>query len=97
MSWRFRKVFRRGPIQMSSSKRGLGWSVGISGFRFGVSPDGHRHLSIVIPRTGVYWYKNLDEKNQSSPPPQKKGNVNRSSIPKQIGAKSVPPEPWWKQ
>jgi len=63
--WRFRKVFGRGPFRWTLSKRGIGWSWGIPGLRYGVSPSGQRYISFSIPGTGLYWIKYLKQKPQS--------------------------------
>jgi hypothetical protein len=98
MAWRFRKIFRQGPFQSTISKRGVGWSVGVSGFRYGVGANGHRHVSAGIPGSGLYWYKDLDSKVQhagtSSP------NIvqpDTSITPSQTSPGPNPAEPWWKQ
>lgn len=59
MGWRFRRFFGIGPLRWSLNKTGVGWSIGIPGVRYGVSPNGNRHISIGIPGTGLYWMKNL--------------------------------------
>ena len=46
MSWRWRKSINNGPFRTIISKKGIGWSVGGRGLRFGVSPDGRRYISI---------------------------------------------------
>lgn len=100
MSWRFRKVFGSGPFRTSLSKKGFGFSFGVPGLRFGVSPDGRRYISVGIPRTGLYWIKYLNNNSQqgqqqpmSSPP------VPTTQIP---STQVTPPsknqkQPWWKQ
>lgn len=35
MGFYFRKSFKAGPARINISKRGVGWSVGTKGFRFG--------------------------------------------------------------
>jgi hypothetical protein len=96
MGWRFRRIIARGPFHWTLNKRGVGWSVGVSGFRVGVSPYGHRHVSMGIPGTGLYWCKNLDAKRQSgTPSSQPSGPVGSASTWPQQPANPV--EPWWKQ
>lgn len=99
MGWRFRKVFRQGPFRSTFSKQGVGWSVGISGFRFGVSANGHRHISMGIPGTGLYWFKNLDSKPQSPvSSSQQVEQTDTSSMSSQLSSTpSLTEEPWWKQ
>lgn len=61
----FRKSLKFGPAKMNISRSGLGTSIGIPGFRIGVSPDGRRYISIGLPGTGLYWTYNF-----KSPPVQ---------------------------
>lgn len=42
MGWRFRKVFSSGPFRWTWTKKGVGWSIGVPGLRYGVSPNGSR-------------------------------------------------------
>jgi len=58
--FRFRKMFGRGPLRFTLTKRGLGWRLGNRFVRYGVSPDGRRYISFGIPGTGLYWIKYLD-------------------------------------
>lgn len=57
MGWRWRKTFGRGPVRISMSRKGMGWSVGIPGLRFGRAPDGRTYMSQGIPGTGLYRIK----------------------------------------
>jgi hypothetical protein len=59
MAWRFRKVFSTGPFRLNLSRRGVGWSWGVPGLRYGVSADGRRYLSVGFPGLGLYWIKYL--------------------------------------
>lgn len=99
MSWRFRRIFRSGPFRWSWSKKGVGWSIGFFGLRYGVSPTGQSYISFGIPRTGFYYIKYLSKKqsNPSSrslpqpPPPQ--------PLPPPQAPPSTPSQtnkPWWK-
>lgn len=87
MSLRFRKIFRRGPFRTTMSKKGLGYSFGFFGFRFGISPDGRKYISIGIPNTGLYWIKYFRNKNQN---PVQERNVSSMNSKKEN-------TPWWKQ
>lgn len=53
MGMRFRKIFSRGPLRATCNGRGLGWSVGLPGFRLGVSADGRPFVSLGVPGTGI--------------------------------------------
>ena len=94
MGWRFRKVFQSGPLRWTWTKKGVGWSGGISGFRYGVSPSGQHYISIGIPGTGFYFIKYLDKGRLVSP-----ANIpSTSQVPPpqpQIAPNLA--DPWWKQ
>ncbi|MGC9577052.1 MAG: DUF4236 domain-containing protein [Desulfobacterota bacterium U4-17] len=66
--WRFRKIFGRGAFRWTLSKRGIGWSWGILGLRYGVSCSGERYISFRIPGTGFYWIKYLKQRRGPSAP-----------------------------
>lgn len=99
--WRFRKVFGRGPFRWTLSKRGIGWSWGIPGLRYGVSPSGQRYISLSITGDRVV----LDQV------PETKAGVITSSCcastrtpPSAAPSNPIPPSaaptrkvPWWKQ
>jgi hypothetical protein len=96
MGWRFRKTFTRGPFKTTISKRGIGWSWGVPGFRYGVSPSGRRYISAGVPGSGLYWMKYLDG---SSPGPGTPGPGagGQPPLPPPASAPSAAPGPWWKQ
>lgn len=64
MSWRFRKYLNMGLFRIGMSKNGLGFSFGIPGFRYGISPSGEKYLSIGIPGTGLYWSKKIETESK---------------------------------
>lgn len=94
--WRFRKVFGRGPFRWTLSKRGVGWSWGIPGLRYGVSPSGQRYVSFSIPGTGLYWIKYLKQEPVSSSPPHVPTSAPASKAIPPLST-SGPKVPWWKQ
>lgn len=67
MSWRWRKSIGRGPIRISMSRKGVGWSVGIPGLRYGRSPDGRKYISQGIPGTGLYRIRYLGGRTSAQP------------------------------
>ena len=92
-----------GPFRTTVSSRGVGWSVGIPGVRYGISPTGRRYISVGIPGTGLYGIQYLTPE-PSPPPPQ------QQSAPPAIPAPTVhapAPQPapaaqptgqkWWQQ
>lgn len=92
MGWRFRKIFQSGPIRWTWTKRGIGYSWGVPGFRIGVTPSGDRYFSVGIPGTGLYFIKYFGKgKPPSAAPP---------SLPPSPGGGTIGgtrPTPWWKQ
>ena len=60
MGWLWRKVFYNGPINTIITTKGVGWSIGIHGLRYGISPTDCRYVSVGVPGTGLYWTKYLD-------------------------------------
>lgn len=63
MGWRFRKSFGSPRLRFLLTPRGLGlssgWTFGIPGIRFGVSPAGDTFVTIGIRRIGLSWTKRL--------------------------------------
>lgn len=104
MGWRFRKVFQSGPLHWTWTKKGVVWSIGIPGLRYGISPNGSRYVSLGIPRTGLYFIKYLDQARNNliaQPPTKSQPLPQPPRLPPQqqskqlTGAKS--PVPWWKE
>lgn len=104
MGWRFRKIFQSGPFRWTWTKKGVGWSIGIPGFRYGRSPNGCRYISFGIPGTGLYFIKYLDDKNrqqgigdQPKPKvtPQKEHQPPSQEVNPTTTAKQA--KPWWKE
>lgn len=93
VGWRFRKVFQAGPLCWTWTKKGIGISWGIPGFRYGISSSGHRYISFGIPGTGFYFIKYLD-KRKASPTSE---SVSQTPSPRQGLVTPKTPEPWWKQ
>ena len=78
---------------LNLSKHGVGWSWGISGFRYGESPTGQRYISMGFPGTGLYFIKHLGKGSMPvpTPPIQALTGIPPSPPP----TKQNPP--WWKQ
>lgn len=49
----YRKSASFGPFRVNVSKSGVGWSVGGSGLRTGVSSRGKRYTTFGLPGTGI--------------------------------------------
>jgi hypothetical protein len=54
MGWNWRKAFRFGPFRVNLSKKGVGYSVGVRGFRVGRDAKGQDYNQTSIPGTGIY-------------------------------------------
>ena len=55
MGFFFRKSIGLGPLRINLSKRGIGVSAGVRGFRIGRSSTGRDYTRASIPGTGVGW------------------------------------------
>jgi hypothetical protein len=105
MGWRFRKTFGRGPFRTTISRRGVGWSFGVPGLRYGVSPGGRRYVSAGILGTGLYWIKYLDgagpgatrSSGPGPPAPIATGGGTPGSSGYSTPPAQPPSTPWWKQ
>lgn len=54
MGWGFRRSLKLGPLRLNLSKSGVGYSVGVRGFRVGKDAKGRSYTSASIPGTGLY-------------------------------------------
>lgn len=59
MATQFRKSKKIGPIRLTASKGGIGYSVGAGGVRIGKGADGKVRRTVGIPGTGIYNTKTL--------------------------------------
>ncbi|QDK36416.1 DUF4236 domain-containing protein [Bdellovibrio sp. NC01] len=53
MGWRVTKSINFGPLRITFSRSGVGWSVGARGFRTGVDSKGRKYSHTSIPGTGI--------------------------------------------
>lgn len=60
MGLRFRKSVNIGPLRINFSKSGVGFSVGVKGFRVGRSAKGKTTATVSLPGTGISYVQNLD-------------------------------------
>lgn len=63
MGLRFRKSINIGPLRINFSKSGIGFSLGVKGFRIGRSAKGKTSATVSLPGTGVSYVQNLDGKS----------------------------------
>lgn len=61
MAWRFNRSINFGPLRITFSRSGIGWSIGGKGFRTGVDSKGRKYSHTSIPGTGIS--KRTYEKN----------------------------------
>jgi hypothetical protein len=54
MGWNWRKAFNFGPLRVNLSKKGVGYSFGVRGFRVGRDAKGQDYSQTSIPGTGMY-------------------------------------------
>ena len=61
MGLRFRKSINIGPLRINFSKSGVGFSLGVKGFRVGRSAKGKKTATVSIPGTGISYVQNLEK------------------------------------
>ena len=61
MGLRFRKSFTFGPLRINISKSGIGFSLGVKGFRISRSAKGKNTATVSLPGTGLSYVQNLDK------------------------------------
>lgn len=54
MGWGLRRSLKLGPLKLNFSKSGVGYSVGVRGFRVGTDAKGRSYSAASIPGTGLY-------------------------------------------
>ena len=54
MGWSLKKAFNFGTLRINLSKKGIGYSVGVRGFRVGHDAKGQQYSQTSIPGTGLY-------------------------------------------
>lgn len=61
MGLRFRKSINIGPLRINISKSGIGFSLGVKGFRVSRSAKGKNTATVSLPGTGLSYVQNLDK------------------------------------
>ena len=61
MGLRFRKSINIGPLRINFSKSGVGFSLGVKGFRVSRSAKGKMTATASLPGTGLSYVQNLDK------------------------------------
>ena len=80
MGFFFRRSIKFGPFRLNFSKSGVGASVGVRGFRTGISATGRRTTRVTIPGTGIgyqHTHPQEDGEPRSLPAAQP---TNRSAV-----------------
>jgi hypothetical protein len=54
MGWNLNKAFNFGPLRINLSRKGVGYSVGVRGFRVGRDAKGQDYTHASIPGTGIH-------------------------------------------
>lgn len=66
MGWYFRKSLRLGPVRFNLSKKGVGSSIGVKGFRVGIKANGKGYIH--AGRYGTYYKKEFGAKHKGISP-----------------------------
>ncbi len=61
MGLRFRKSINIGPLRINFSKSGIGFSIGVKGFRVSRSARGRASATVSLPGTGLSYVQDLDK------------------------------------
>lgn len=64
MSWYIRKSVKAGPVRFNLSKGGVGLSIGVTGFRIGIKPNGRSYIH--AGRYGLYYREELGNNNTNN-------------------------------
>ena len=87
MGWGYRKSIKLGKgTRLNISKRGVGVSTGVKGFRVGTGPSGSR-MRATLPGTGLYYEKRLNTnagKKKSTSFSSKKNAPFKNSLVDQV-------------
>lgn len=63
MGLRFRKSINIGPLRINFSKSGIGFSLGVKGFRVSRSAKGKNTATVSLPGTGLSYVQDLDKES----------------------------------
>ena len=61
MGLKYRKSINIGPLRINFSKSGVGFSMGVKGFRVGRSATGKTKATVSLPGTGLSYEQDLTE------------------------------------
>jgi Protein of unknown function (DUF4236) len=89
-------------MRTTLTSHGVGWSIGVPGFRYGISASGRRYISIGIPGTGIYGihYFTSGKRFKAFQANVLKKQPNAALppiIPSAVVRSSQPTNKWWHQ
>lgn len=79
MGFRFRKSFGKGPLRVTVSKSGVGYSVGGKGFRYTKKASGGTRTTVSIPGTGISYVKDSSSEERNTAMNNTDKNASESS------------------
>ncbi len=65
MPFSFRKTLSFGPLRITLSAKGIGFSLGAGGVRVSQTPTGQRRLSATVPGTGLRYTQKLPDADET--------------------------------
>jgi hypothetical protein len=80
MAFRFRKIFKAGPLRFTLSKSGLGMSAGVRGFRVTKRADGRTQTTYGLPGTGLSYVSTSSSKGKAAAADRQQQRPSGSSI-----------------
>lgn len=77
MGWRFHKSVNFGSFRVNFSKSGIGYSVGVPGFRYTVMANGKERITVSLPGTGISYVEEYGRKSKDISEHEKAVNEGR--------------------
>ena len=84
MGWNLKRSLNLGPLRLNLSKSGMGYSMGVRGFRIGKDAKGRTYSASSIPGTGLY---RRDYFSPSQPTGKQAGQTNNPNAGATTGTK----------
>jgi len=78
-------------LNVNLSRSGIGLSVGVRGFRLGVSSSGRRYVSAGLPGTGIYYRHFAKRERNPTKPKPAKPEINSDRTPAMADASLLHP------
>ena len=90
--FRFRKSIKCGPFRLNLSKKGIGWSAGVPGFRYTQKAGGGHRTTASIPGTGLSYVKESGSSSRKKSVGRKLNTSSAvpSSVPVSSGSAGAP-------